>query len=371
MVRPMKLKDTVENFILFVILLVLVQTFMEDLAVLLGWSWTVRRTLVFTGFAFDLFFSIEFMVRYFSALKNSRAVKYMLYQRGWVDLVASLPLLMLSSGPAVISILHGSAFMGAAGMLNILKVVKTVRIARILRLLRLLKVFKKIKFVNSPMAQRHMTRIITTVVSSFVISLTVISFCLSLIPSRDLDKDYIMKHQVMADTANHLINGGTENLVQEFQKYDSVLILRSDEGTLFTRYDNDYYKNWFGPSDYGYVKSGNVELFYSLKPLYTGESSNNILIFLSILSMLIILMVTYSPHFAITVTDPLNIMVQGMSDASYNLEVLIPEDLETDGVYRLARLYNEEYLPLKARTNSSGEGGTLALKLDDFDDLFK
>ena len=36
---------------------------LEDLAVIMGWSWTVRRVLLFTGFGFDIFFSIEFLTR--------------------------------------------------------------------------------------------------------------------------------------------------------------------------------------------------------------------------------------------------------------------------------------------------------------------
>ena len=155
--KPGKTINIIENCILFVIFLVLVQTFVEDLAVLLSWSWGVRRTLIISGFAFDLFFTLEFLVRYFAALKKGRGLTYMVHERGWVDLVASLPLLLLSSGPAVLALSTGGAAAGAGGFLNILKVVKTVRIARILRLLRLLKVFKKIKFVNSVMAQRHMT----------------------------------------------------------------------------------------------------------------------------------------------------------------------------------------------------------------------
>lgn len=373
MVIPMKKsKDYIENFILFVILLVLIQTFVEDLAVLLGWSWSVRKVLIFSGFGFDLFFSIEFITRYFNALRKGRAMKYMLQERGWVDLIASLPLLFLSSGPAVIALLRGTAFLSAAGMLNILKVVKTVRIARILRLLRLLKVFKKIKFVNSVMAQRHITRIITTVISSFVISLTVASFVLALVPANDVEKDFVKKHQIMAQTAERLYESGNRDMLGEFDSYDSVLIMRTVEGTVYTRYNNDFYNTWFGPSDYGYVRSGDLELFYSLKPLYASESSDNLLIFVSILCMLIILMISYTPHFALTVTDPVNIMLNGMSDPSYNLEVLIPEDQKEDGLYKLARQYNEEYLPMKARNSDApGQGSGLALKVDDIEDLFK
>ncbi|MDC7235996.1 MAG: ion transporter [Spirochaetales bacterium] len=367
-----KSKDLIENFILFVILLVLIQTFVEDLAVLLGWSWSVRKALIFSGFGFDLFFSIEFITRYFNSLRKGKALKYMLQERGWVDLIASLPLLFLSSGPGVIALLQGTAFMSAAGMLNILKVVKTVRIARILRLLRLLKVFKKIKFVNSVMAQRHLTRIITTVISSFVIALTAASFILAFVPVSDIEQDFVEKHSVMAATAERLYENGNSGLLKEFDAYSSVLIMRTSEGTVYSRYDNDFYTQWFGPSDYGYVRSGDLELFYSLKPLYATESKNNLLIFVAILSMLIILMVAYTPHFALTVTDPVNIMVNGMSDSSYNLEVLIPENLQEDGIYKLARQYNEEYLPMKARNNDApGQGGGLALKVDNIEDLFK
>ncbi|WP_168203420.1 ion transporter [Oceanispirochaeta crateris] len=367
----MKLKNSIENFILFVIFLVLIQTFAEDLAVLMGWSWDIRRTLIYTGFAFDLFFSVEFIVRYFNSLKKGRAMHYLVRERGWIDLVASLPLLILSSGPAVIALMQGAAFASAVGMLNILKVVKTVRIARILRLLRLLKVFKKIKFVDSPMAQRHVTRIITTVVSGFVLSMIVVSFALTLIPVKGVEEDFVEKHRLMAQRADSLASAGDFRAILEFEEYETVLMLRSKEGTLYTRYNNDQYKKWFGPSDYGYVQSGDIELFYNLKPLHAGGAGDNLLIFVSILLVLIILMVTYSPHFALTVTDPVNIMLRGMSDNSYNLEVLIPPEYESDGVYRLAQQYNEEYLPLKARNSDHQQGRTLALKVDNFDDLFK
>jgi len=368
-----KISEGIENFILFIILLVLIQTFLEDLAVMLSWSWPVRKTLVFSGFGFDLFFTLEFLTRYFAALKKGKGIRYLVKERGWIDFLASMPLLLFSSGPAVLAILRGTAFMSAAGMLNILKVVKTVRIARILRLLRILKVFKKIKFVHSSMAQRHLTRIITTVISSLVLSLTAVSFLLAVIRLPDVEADFVEKHRSLAETTGSLLDSG---LLPELSGYyfgdqKSVLIVRNSEGTVYSRYDNRHYRQWYGPSDYGYVRSGDMEVFYSLKPLDIRQARDNLLIFLSILAMLTILMLGYSPHFAITVTDPVNIMVRGLSDSSYNLEVLIPEDLAKDDIFQLAKLYNEEYLPLKARTSSSEDGSNLALKMEDFDDLLK
>ena len=366
-----KTSSAIENFILFIILLVLVQTFMEELAVVLSWSWSIRKTLIFTGFGFDLFFTLEFLVRYFSALKKGEGLRYLLKRQGWIDLIASMPLLLLSSGPALISVLEGHAFIGAAGMLNILKVVKTVRIARILRLLRLLKFFKKIKFVHSSMAQRHLTRIITTVISTMVLSLTLITFLVHLVDIPSAANDFVSKHEALIQTASDLKEKDLLTWYGNslFEGQDSVLIVRSSEGTIYSRYRNSEYRSWFGPSDYGYVQQGDLEIFYSLKPLFAGESADNLIIFMAILVMLILLMLLYSPHFAMTVTDPINIMAKGFRESSYNLEVLIPEDLKEDDIFRLAKLYNEEYLPMKARNNSSESGSSLELKLEDFDDL--
>ena len=273
----------------------------------------------------------------------------------------------------MISVLEGSAYIGAAGMLNILKVVKTVRIARILRLLRLLKIFKKIKFVNSPMAQRHLTRIITTVIASLVLALTGGSLILAQLDVPDAESRFVESHEAVLDTAlelqdNDLLTWYGSSL---FKEQKSILIVRTAEGTIYSRDSNSYYRQWFGPSDYGYVSKNGMEMFYSMKPIYAGESKSNLMIFLSILVMLTVLLLFYSPHFAITVTDPINIMIKGFSDSSYNLEVLIPEELSDDGIFRLSKLFNEEFLPMKARNSSRETGSNLALKLEDFDDLLK
>ena len=70
-------------------------------------------------------------------------------RRGWVDLAASVPLILLNSGPAVLALAAGGvSVLGLGGILNVLKVIKAIRIARILRLLRVLKIFKQIKYAD-------------------------------------------------------------------------------------------------------------------------------------------------------------------------------------------------------------------------------
>ena len=94
-----KTSNVLENFILLIIFLVLIQTFLEDLAVLLSLSWDVRKTLIFTGFGFDLFFTIEFIIRFFAALKKGEGTRYFFRGRGWIDLIASLPCFCSARAP--------------------------------------------------------------------------------------------------------------------------------------------------------------------------------------------------------------------------------------------------------------------------------
>jgi len=103
--------------------------------------------------------------------------EYMGKGQGWIDFIASVPLVVLNSGPAFIALMAGSGVLfSVGGILNILKIVKTVRIARILRLLRVLKIFKQIKNTNSVMAQRHIQKITAMVITTFVF--TVFGFSL-------------------------------------------------------------------------------------------------------------------------------------------------------------------------------------------------
>jgi hypothetical protein len=200
-----KNNNPLENFIMVVILLVMVQTLLDDLSVLMDWTWSARKVLLITGFCFDVFFSLEFFIRFFNAINKGRGgvKQYFLRERGWIDLAASVPLLLLSSGPAFFSLFTGMVIGGFAGVLNVLKVVKAVRIARVLRLLRVLKIFKQIKFTDSVMVQRHSAKIVTTAVASVILSVTIMSILFSIISIKDVEDHYNHSHLSMAQYIAH------------------------------------------------------------------------------------------------------------------------------------------------------------------------
>lgn len=373
-----KARNFFESFIVIAILLVLVQTFLEDFAVLAGWNWEIRRTFIFTGFIFDSIFTIEFLIRYFSALGKRQAGKYFLEGRGWIDFLASIPLLLLNSGPAFLSlILGGGVIFGLGSMLNILKIVKAIRIARVLRLLRILKIFRRIKYTGSVMAQRHITKINTVSITAFVSTLFIFTLAGSYLSLPNVESTAGERYVKEIDTFLGLLQVKDVSAVEraaEFAAYDEDLLIIKDKGqTLFSRLDNQTYSSQFGPGDFAYIEKGNWSFFFDIRELLKIQSVYNILFFLVVIVLVLSYLLYYSPHFALTVTDPVHVMRRGFSDGSYNLEVEIPEKYRDDDIYILADLYNKEYLTLKQRSFSEERSGSMVsdLSLDDIQDLLE
>jgi len=368
-----KLKNFVESVVILAIFLVLIQTFLEDYAVLTGWSWNIRKILIFTGIGFDLFFSIEFLIRFFSALMDKKGSKYFLEGKGWIDFLASVPLLIFNSGPAFLAIITGSSFFfGIGGLLNILKIIKAIRIARILRLLRILKIFRQIKNTGSVMAQRHVAKITTLSITSFVFTLLVFSIFSGLVSLPSAETKFINNQKI--SISNFLENVKTQNTPKaalDFSDYESdLLIIKNDGQTIYSKYDNPFYSTVFGPGDYQYFKTTNFEFFFDVRELAQIQSASNILFFLVVIMGVLVFLIYYSPHFALTVTDPIHVMKRGFLESDYNLEVEIPRLYKNDDIYKLGSLYNEHYLPMKVREKESNNNHS-NLSMDDFEDLFK
>ncbi len=370
-----KLKNFLEGLVVLAIILVLFQTFLEDLAVLMGWTWSVRRTLIITGFGFDLFFTLEFLSRFYAALSLGELREYMGRRRGWIDLIASVPLLILNSGPAVITLLAGAGVLfSVGGILNILKIVKTVRIARILRLLRVLKVFKQIKNIDSVMAQRHLMKITSMAITTLVLTLFGITLLAGIVGLPQTDTILMEEHAaavqrflMLEETAGPEVARADISSTQQ-----DLLILKQGEETLFARHANDYFREHYGPGDYHYTGTGEYRFFFDLRRVQVLESRNNLMYFILVILLTFGLLFVYSPHFAMTVTDPIHVMRRGMTEKDYNFEVRIHDEFADDDVFRLARTYNEVFLPMKDLQNQDVESRPedLELKMDDIKDLF-
>jgi len=368
-----KARSIIENIVVVAIILVLIQTFLEDFAVLAGWSWNARRILLFSGLAFDLFFTIEFLTRFYHAFVNRRAGIYFWYERGWIDFVASIPLLLLNSGPSTLAYLSGTAtIVGFGAILNVLKVVKAIRIARILRLLRVLKIFARIRNTDSVMAQRHVAKISTVAVSTIVLTVLVLTILFTLTGTPSLEDEYqerTIEILSYVEAENLTARANADALEQLTEINESVLVVQANGRVVYSRFVQDIYDNEFGPVDYGYGQRNDTRVFFDMRPVNQDQSRVNLIHFGIIVLLVLVFMFYYSPHFALTISDPIHIMKRGLGESSYNLEVKSPAHYRDDEVYQLGALYNEVYLPMKDRATSQQTAASVDLKMDDIQDI--
>ena len=373
--RQSRIGNILESLVTAVILLVIAQTFLEDFSIIAGWSAKLNRVFIFTGFFFDFFFTVEFLVRLYNAFARRKGLFYLIHERGWIDFLASVPLLMLSSGPPMIAyILEGAAFAGFGGILNMLKLIKAIRIARILRLLRIIKIFRNIKYADSIMAQRHVSRVITISVTIVVFALFGYSVLSESVQSIGPDVGFRVRDNMLmaklrsADSEARMKAIGLSD--------DLILVIKRGGITVYSRHDQSSFSEQFQPGDYKLVKAGGLEAYIDIRAqneiLARSQSWQTLFFFCIVLLLVVIYLVFYSPHFALTVTDPIHVMRKGFSEKDYNLEVKISEVYDNDDIFELARLYNEVYLPMKDRNRGeSEEAAESNLKMDDIKEILE
>jgi hypothetical protein len=371
-----KTRSFLENLVIVAIVLVLIQTFLEDFAILMGWSAPVRESLMLAGFAFDLFFTIEFLTRSYDAFRYRRFGRYLWAERGWIDFLAAVPLLVFNSGPAVMAwYVGGIAVAGSGGMLNVLKVVKAIRIARVLRLLRVLKIFRKIKNADSVMAQRHLATISAMVVTVFVFVLLVLSAGGAAVSFSTLDQTY---QQQITSAVEHIetqqlaVAGSETELARFAATHPGIIAVEQGGEVRYSRYGQAYLDANFRAIDYTVLERSAMEVFVDLTPINREQAADNLRYFVIIVSIILMLMLVYSPHFAMTVSDPIHVMRRGMAEKNYRLEVRVPSQYRDDDVYRLAQEYNRVYLPMKDREAATEDASTSSgLTMGDVKDLFE
>ena len=396
-----------ENFIIAAIVAVIVVTFLDELATINDWGIKAKNNLIILGVIFDLLFTIEFAVRMFVNGRHGAAGHYFLHQRGWVDFLSSVPLLLLDSGPAFILFLFPELSMGVDAGLSFfgtLKVLKAIRVTRILRLLRLVKILGKIHNTDSHMANRHISVISTMAIMTIITSYSIFSFAgfLSLKNVADDNKQLYTRLIANAprvvgkkstaqfktgkvptkvtDPAGPMkkwlgkvffdIKKESTNLMQVY--YKNRLILENyTQAELKEKFH--YFpaasavKKKFADPHVHIIEEGDFTIVLNMHHIYEEQTKIQLVIFVSIMFMILIFMTFYTRHFVQNVTDVVHIMDKGFRDTDFLLEVKVREEFEEDEIYQLAHIYNEKYLPLKVKDQEqSSETDTGGLSLDDF-----
>jgi len=366
----------IENIIIVAIVCVIGHTIIEDLGAVYNWPHKTMATILVVGFFFDLFFSMEFIARALISKKRDEFGYYMKYQRGWVDALSSIPLLLLVSGPGVIMLLNGSegdSF--GMGFFSILKTAKAIRVTRILRLIRVLKLFGKIQNTDSNMTNRHMGTISTIAVVTLVMVLVVTQY----MPfARVGDHEEYLQTRSKEITALLSVNSQEQPASDWLKSYISssevnsdIIELRAIDGEVIfsnPNRENLIHKAYNGgkPIDVG----GKYEVVLSYYPADALHAKSNMIIFLSILATIFSVMFLYSRIFVQQITDPIYVMNKGFRDWDYNLAVKDSENYSNEEVFELARTFNHRWLPLKNqirafRQKKKGGQEKSAIKMDD------
>ncbi len=167
-----------ESVISIIIVIAIIEIFLEDISALNTWSNSARATLLIIGFILDLIFTIEFIIRSILSRKEKGFGHYFSREMGWIDFLSSIPLLLFNSGPIMLGMFFQGKLLALPflGLLNILKVAKIIRIARMLRLLRMMKLFKHVKVTAGTDRLVQLSRIVSIGVFTIIVVLTVSTF---------------------------------------------------------------------------------------------------------------------------------------------------------------------------------------------------
>ncbi|HOJ63719.1 MAG TPA: ion transporter [Spirochaetota bacterium] len=351
--------NILENFIILMIFLVLIQTFLEDFSVIIGLKKETIRLIRLSSIFFDLLFTIEFIVRMISSASQKRGIEYFFFRNGWIDLLSSIPLLLLVSGPFFIEeVLHvhlaSLSFLNAIGLI---KLIKAIRITRILRFLRVLKIFGKIKNTKSEMAQQNVLTVTTIVIMSIILFLITVKILetIHILPSKIKDiekreisiKENFEKLHAVLDEKDFI---NTMKLTSKF--YDNIYLIEYKNKILYNDLTNknpiDITKKDESISIYQTIND-NLKIVFTRENFLKEEALANLLNFFLIIFIMLVLLLIYTRHFALTISDPVYVMRQGFDNIDYTLAVKIPKYYEKNDMFLLANSFNNRWLPAKIR----------------------
>jgi hypothetical protein len=267
--------------------LVIIHTFFEDFAVLADLPWAARRALLYSGFLFDLFFSAEFLIRLYAAALNRRTGDYFLRRGGWIDFLASVPLIVFGSGPALLGLLAGGLPLAGAGGFGVFGL---LRMPRTLRLLRFLKACK-----------RHPeSRAVGPTIAVFVLALLAFDTAGALLgfsaPEDRPAERYAAAAAFVSDmtTAGAAADSGGTAAFARVER--NLLLVKKGGKTLYARFGEAHFRDNFGPFDYIALRDGGADFFFSLKPLHSGQARDGLSYYFILLALLLALRVNFSKH---------------------------------------------------------------------------
>lgn len=371
----------IEYFILLAIVLVIALVIVEELAIIYHWEHQWIEKLIIASFFFDLLFTGEFVGRSVVSARHGHFWYYIRAQRGWVDFLTSLPLLLLVSGPAVLLIfLNESDDSVFLGYLAVLKSAKAIRVTRVLRLIRVIKLFGKIQNTESLMTNRQVG-IISTMMVVTLISALVISQFIPALHIGDRHEYQQWKLDALTTVFTEVRpagqpggDGPTEawalKLVKESPAYKDLIRLKDPRGEIIYLHENHRELDFTSTHKFVPLGDSGYQAEISYHRADAEHAKLNLFLLFAVLILIGVLMLLYTPIFAQQIADPIFIMDKGLRQWDYNLEVRVDQDHSHEEISHLARAYNERWLTIKNqirayRKSRSSDKEKSALSMND------
>jgi len=359
-----------ERVILFAITISFIHLFFNEYAVYAGWSVRAKNAMFFWGLALDLLFSAEFITKGIMAARGKYFFRYIKYERGWADFLTSLPLLLIYSAPSLFMLLtintQNSAHTSFTA--ELLKVVISIRIPQILRALRVVKLFRILRINDSEMTGHHAGVAGTMAVSTVTASLMLWSIFTVFSDHGPALKRKMHYERMLVELESiaALNNLDFRETCENFLISDHLVIrIYYSSGKRYEKLSEAEFLKYYTADDCINVQGSLCSVTVSAMDI-KRESA-----FLAMISMLLMLllasvfMLLYSWHFSRTVSDVVYVLNAGFRKRDYNLMVKIREEYKDEELYRLARFYNEAYLPAKQRKRDmEREGGVTPFTMD-------
>lgn len=340
----------IEYLVIIAIVLVVVQTVLNDLTRYFNWSHSTVVILTFAGFFFDLLFTVEFSARSIISLRRKEFTEYFLKQRGWIDFLASIPLLLLASGPAVILYIAGTTWGGLAiGFLSVLKTAKAVRVPRILHLTRMARISDRVEHSDSVMTNRHVATVSTI---SIVVLLLVLllgrfaPFMNAGDPEAYLKKRVAALKPVLA-TENMSRKTRLKLVKASDEAYNDIIYVKHNDSYLFENNNRTELIYTAYPGDNREIELGPYAVAFSYHPAEKQQAEISLLILAAIVLITGANIIFYSHIFSRQVSDPVEVMHKGLIKWDYDIPVHINKHYSDDEIFRLAQAFNNRWLPLK------------------------
>jgi hypothetical protein len=218
----------------------------------------------------------------------------------------------------------------------------------VLRLLKLLTVFG---YPRAPMAHRHVARVAANTVGVGVLLVALVIFGYSVASGPGSTPRERMSRLLgyMSSVVPEETQQAREALTMIGQAHPEVLAVERGNQRLYARQDLRANGNRFGPNDYGFLERDGLELFFDRRQVRMRYAVAELASLIVGLIVLLVLIAGYGRHLSRTLSDPLQVMEQGLSHKGFDLSVKIPARYRDDEVYRLASLYNSTVLPVKDR----------------------